>query len=230
MGAVQDYTQHWDEKFRTRDWGRWPPEDLVRFMGRNYKHVDRGGIRVLEVGCGPGANVWFLYREGYGVAGIDGSPAAIDIAARRLAQEGTVINTQAADLRVGNFSVLPWPDASFDVVVDVFSVCSNPVDVIEKTLTEIRRVLKPGGQFYSKQWGRNTTGYGQGAALEANTYDDIPYGPCCGMGLTHFFDLKEIEALFGRYFTVKAIETVTRKEVATGQIIEEHHCQFIKAT
>ena len=35
-----DYTGHWDEKFRSRAWGRYPPEDLVRFMGRNWRDAD----------------------------------------------------------------------------------------------------------------------------------------------------------------------------------------------
>ena len=47
------YSAHWDDKFRSRAWGRYPPEELVRFMGRNYANLsptNRADINVLEVG------------------------------------------------------------------------------------------------------------------------------------------------------------------------------------
>jgi len=36
-------------------------------------------MRVLEVGCGNGANLWFLTFEGYDAFGIDASQAALDV-------------------------------------------------------------------------------------------------------------------------------------------------------
>ena len=130
MQTERDYNQHWDDKFSSREWGRYPPEDLVRFVGRNFKVADRSEITVLEVGCGPGANVWFLHREGYRVAGIDGSPAAIDKARIRIEAENEQLNRLNPDLRVGNFSSLPWAEQSFDLVIDIFSIYANTIDVI----------------------------------------------------------------------------------------------------
>src|SRR6218665_938871 len=71
ISTAPHYTGHWDEKFRSRSWGRYPPEDLVRFMGRRFRAADKGAVKVLEVGCGPGANLWFMHREGFAVHGID---------------------------------------------------------------------------------------------------------------------------------------------------------------
>ncbi len=224
-----DYTGHWDEKFRCRAWGRYPPEDLVRFMGRNWRDADKAAVKVLEAGCGPGANLWFMHREGFAVHGIDVSPAAIDIARARLAHENVGIPSPAPDLRVGNFSRLPWPDTHFDAAVDIFALYANTTDVIRATLAEIARVLKPGGLFYSKLWGTGCTGYGQGRQLEPGTYDDIPEGPCKGMGISHFFTREEIAPLFGDWFEANAIDTVQRTDMAANQRIEEFHCQFRRA-
>ena len=47
MNPADDHTRHWDEKFASRSWGRYPPEDLVRFMGRSFRGVDKAGVRVL---------------------------------------------------------------------------------------------------------------------------------------------------------------------------------------
>jgi len=229
MSAADDYTRHWDEKFRSRAWGRYPPEDLVRFMGRRFRNAEKGSVRVLEVGCGPGANVWFLHREGYAVSAIDVSPAAIDLAGERLRRENKDLGSPEADLRVGNFATLPWPDRHFDVVVDIFALYANTVDVLTKALAEIARVLKPGGLLYTKQWGTRTTGYGSGKALEPGTFDAIPEGPCAGMGVSHFFDRGEVERVFGRFFAPVAIDTVLRSDVAAEQQLEELQCQFRKA-
>ena len=223
-----DYTNHWEEKFSTRAWGRYPPEDLVRFMGRNFKNADKKNVRVLEVGCGPGANLWFLHREGFAVSAIDVSPTAIDLAGKRLEKENKDIPSPAPDLKVGNFEKLPWKDGHFDVVIDIFALYANTNEVIASALTEISRVLKPGGLFYTKLWGANTTGYGEGKQLEDATFDDITSGPCSNMGVSHFFNREEIDALFGTFFKATAIDVISRSDVTANQQIEEFHCQFKK--
>jgi ubiquinone/menaquinone biosynthesis C-methylase UbiE len=225
---MDDYSRHWDKNFGTRAWGRYPPEDLVRFMGRHFRTADKSAVRVLEVGCGPGANLWFMHREGFAVHGIDVAPAAIDIAGKRLARENHGIPSPPPDLRVGNFSRLPWADAYFDVAVDIFALYANTSSVIRQALTELARVLKPGGLFYSKLWGTESTGFGQGRQLETGTFDDIPEGPCRQMGVSHFFTREEIDAVFGNFFSVTAIDRVVRSDVGANQQIEEFHCQFTR--
>ena len=112
----------------------------MRFRGRRFRDADRKAGRVLEAGCGPGANLWFMHREGFAVHGIDVSPTAIDIAARRLATENAGIPSPQPDLRVGNFSRLPVPYVPFDRVVDIFALCCNTLPVIRQALAEIGRV------------------------------------------------------------------------------------------
>jgi len=153
MTYADNYNQHWNEKFSARPWGRYPPEDLVRFMGRNFKSAQKDLIKVLEVGCGPGANIWFLNREGFSVSGIDVSPVAIEIARERVYSENRDIGSREPDLRVGNFKLLPWSDNYFDVAIDIFALYANTREVISEALDEIARVLKPGALFYSKVFG-----------------------------------------------------------------------------
>ncbi|MDD5304094.1 MAG: class I SAM-dependent methyltransferase [Elusimicrobia bacterium] len=136
----------WDELFRKNEWGRYPPEELVRFVARNfYKAPDRAAVRFLELGCGPGANLWFLAREGFSATGIDGSAVALDRARRRLDGEGL-----KAELTLGDASKLPYPDASFDCVLDVECIYANSWEDSLRILAEARRVLKPGGLLFSK--------------------------------------------------------------------------------
>jgi len=50
----------WEELYRTKRWGRYPPEELVRFVARTFPAP--AGRRAIDLGCGGGANTWFLAR------------------------------------------------------------------------------------------------------------------------------------------------------------------------
>ncbi len=78
----------WEDIFRSQAWGKYPSEDVIRFVARNFYTVpERDAIRILEVGCGPGANVWYIAKEGFSAYGIDGSTTAITICRQRMAAE-----------------------------------------------------------------------------------------------------------------------------------------------
>src|SRR6187401_769753 len=58
-----------------------------RVLGEVERHVRRGG-RVLDLGCGPGADDETLARAGYDVTAIDWSPAMVEQASGRIARAG----------------------------------------------------------------------------------------------------------------------------------------------
>lgn len=204
---------YWENIFAQRTWGAYPPEELVRFIARSFRAVpDRSQVRVLEIGCGPGPNIWFLAREGYAAAGIDGSPTAIRQAEARLQAE----HLPAADLKVGNFSSLPWPDASFDAVLDIEALYANRMQTIRETVAEIARVLKPGGLFFGKMFGDQSTGSDSGVMLEPGTMSKPTAGPCVGNEVAHFFSREELQALFAG-FSRLAVDRVHRTD-GSGQV------------
>jgi SAM-dependent methyltransferase len=103
---------------------------------RPYDHVLRAanigpGTTVLDCGCGAGRFVHLATERGAQVAGIDAAADLVDIAARRAPQ---------ADLRVGDFEALPWPDGSFDVVTG-FSTFQFADDHV-RALGEARRASR----------------------------------------------------------------------------------------
>jgi hypothetical protein len=54
----------WENIFSSIPWGKYPPEELIRFVARNfYAALQRNRIKLLEMGCGPGANLWYMARE-----------------------------------------------------------------------------------------------------------------------------------------------------------------------
>jgi SAM-dependent methyltransferase len=189
----------WDQLFANLNWGKYPPEELIRFIARTFPEIEkRTFLCALEVGCGPGANLWYLAREGFKIAGIDGSARAIDLARQRLRAEKLNVPCKA-DLRVGNFATLPWAADQFDVVIDIEAIYCNTMPIIRSVIAEIERVLKPGGWFFAKMFGPKTTGATSGSRLEVRTTEKPLTGPLAGMGVTHVFTEREIRKEFSGF-------------------------------
>ncbi|HHQ4659139.1 TPA: class I SAM-dependent methyltransferase, partial [Aeromonas hydrophila] len=99
---------------------RYPNESLIGFLASNFYHLsqkERGECRILEIGCGSGANIWMLAKEGFETWGIDLSSAGIELCKQVIASWN--VNAQ---LDVGSMTELPYPDGYFDAIVDVVSM------------------------------------------------------------------------------------------------------------
>jgi ArsR family transcriptional regulator len=99
------------------------------------------GVTVLEIGIGTGGLLTELADRASQVIGVDHSPAMLEEARRRL----TAAAITGVELRLGEMSHLPLPDASVGCVVAnmVLHHAANPAQV----LSEIRRVLARGGSL-----------------------------------------------------------------------------------
>jgi ubiquinone/menaquinone biosynthesis C-methylase UbiE len=99
----------------------------------------------VDLGCGPGYLVLEMARHASGlrVTGIDLSEKMLSDARQAAQQAGLA---DRVDFRLGNVEEIPFPDQSLDLVISTLSLhhWTNPV----KVLSEIDRVLKPGGAFY----------------------------------------------------------------------------------
>nr|WP_083661293.1 methyltransferase domain-containing protein [Actinophytocola xanthii] len=94
---------------------------------------------VLEVAVGTGLNLPF-YPAQARLTGIDISEAMLDIARDRAAELD-----RSVTLRQGDAHALPFPEASFDMVVCTFGLCAIPD--VEAAVGEMARVLRPGGRL-----------------------------------------------------------------------------------
>ncbi len=102
----------------------------------------RPGILLLEVGFGRGEFLCHCAKRGAKVAGIDYSPAALEIATETMAE------FPEADLRVADCRDLPFEDNSFERIYsgDVLEHINMEDGVV--MLREMQRVLKPGGFLF----------------------------------------------------------------------------------
>jgi ubiquinone/menaquinone biosynthesis C-methylase UbiE len=101
------------------------------------------GDHILDVGCGPGALIHALAEhtpDGL-IAGIDTSPVILQQATKRNVQ---LIQRGQVQLQRASALALPFADATFDIALSANSVQLWPDQLAG--VTEMRRVLKPGGQ------------------------------------------------------------------------------------
>jgi ubiquinone/menaquinone biosynthesis C-methylase UbiE len=99
---------------------------------------DVTGHRVLDAGCGSGPILADLRDRGAVVTGFDSSAGMLEQARRRLGADADLFLADLAD-------PLPFPDGTFDDVV--VSQALHYLADWGPTLTEFRRVLKPGGRL-----------------------------------------------------------------------------------
>lgn len=133
--------------------------------------------RVLEIGFGPGNDIARASRAAAYVAGVDHSEVMLRMASKRNAQ---AIQEGRVKLELGTAGQLPYPEAQFDRVFAINSAQFWKDSV--KTLTEVRRVLKPSGwvvlavQPRSKNATEETArqaGIGLSKALAAAGFEDV---------------------------------------------------------
>src|SRR3954451_6506239 len=98
----------------------------------------RAGERVLDVAAGNGNVTLAAARRFARVTSPDSVPALLDGGRRRAAAEGLDVSFEAADAEA-----LPYPNASFDIVLSTFGVMFAPEH--ERVASELLRVCHPGG-------------------------------------------------------------------------------------
>ncbi|MGO9383003.1 MAG: phthiotriol/phenolphthiotriol dimycocerosates methyltransferase [Mycobacterium sp.] len=117
-----------------------PNRLCIQQYHRTATQADLGGKRVLEVSCGHGGGASYLFRTLHPASytGLDRNGAAIAFCRRRHSLPGL-------DFVHGDAQNLPFPDQSFDAVINVEA--SHCYPQFPRFLAEVARVLRPGGHF-----------------------------------------------------------------------------------
>jgi len=102
-------------------------------------------MKVLDVACGTGNVTLPAARAGATLTGVDIAPNLLEQARARAAKEGLRIQFDEGDAES-----LPYPDASFDMVLSMFGAMFAPRP--EVVAAELLRVCRPGGLIAMGNW------------------------------------------------------------------------------
>lgn len=127
------------------------------------------GWRILDVGCGDGR--WLRRMVDYGADPAD--VVGIDISDVRF-KTGVAKNPLISMLKTDG-EVLPFKDASFDLVTQFVCFSNIPTDALRRrTAGEVARVLRPGGYVFWWELLRSTAASDVNAPLDPADYFDWP--------------------------------------------------------
>ena len=217
---MKAFDKVWEQIHTDKAWGKYPNEDVVRFMARNFYHFDRTNVKVLDLGCGGGANSFFLAKEGFDTYAIDGSSIAIEKTRKYMQENGLSITCCK-----GDFISLPYESEFFDAVIDSGAIiCGGTTSNIKIVVNECYRVLKPEGKILSTGlFTMKCTGAGTGEKVGVNTFRNEIEGSLRNTGTVHYFTKEEINDIYGSAgFNIVSIDTTYRTDF-NGTVITEYY-------
>lgn len=163
------------------------------------------GLRLVDFGCGSGANTVLLADRGAQVCGVDISEQLIRLARRRMAVSGRV---GGAQFLVGSAHDLPLSNDSIDIVFGIAILHHLDLELVSR---EVHRVLRPGGRAIFKEPVRNSKVIRFVRSL-------IPYRAPDISPFEHPLTNEELDT-FGAPFTFRRSRSFVLPHVQLGQVL-----------
>lgn len=202
------FSPEWDKRYQElTHMSVWPWSDMVSNVMR-YARPMCPGFRVLELGCGAGANIPFFLSLGVEYFGIEGSPAIVEkLKERYPALKNNII---AADFTLG----IPF-DGEFDLVVDRASLTHNATVAIVRCLDAVYTKLKHGGKYVGIDWFSTAySDYRKGVAAEDEfTRTGYREGSFVDVGRVHFSDKPHLLDLFNQFEVLVLEHKIIQREI-----------------
>jgi len=117
------------------------PVDNCYFLAHDWK--EKGYETILDLGSGLGRHAIFFAKHGFTVSALDLSEYGVNYL--KIWADNENLNI---DVKLGDMLSLDYPDNSFDCVFAYHVISHTDSIGIKKIISEIERVLKPGGEVY----------------------------------------------------------------------------------
>ena len=164
-----DVVKRWDKAFETGSDKKFPSLDLVRLE----KWFFEGKLgRVLDYGCGSGTNMIYLLESGYQVDGVDASSEALSLVQKKLDTHPDIKYRSSLKHIPIESDSLPYQNEIFDYAI-CFSVLSllGSRARVQLLLSELGRVLKPGGKMIVDVNGPPSDFANKGPLVDEDVYE-----------------------------------------------------------
>jgi len=176
---VPTESKAWDWKKSAEEWWNVPSEESYYLLNR-WRSL--GFKRILDLGCGLGRHSIQFAKADFDVFSFDLSQDGIDELNRKASMNGLRIDSICGDMLS-----LPYLDDSIDCLLAYHVISHTDTVGIRKVISEMKRVLRPGGEFYvtfcsKNSWSFKDAGFPR---IDENTVRKIEDGP--ENGIPHFF-------------------------------------------
>lgn len=212
------FSEEWDRIYRAgQQLSVWPWSNVVSYVSRLIKRTKIE--RVLELGCGAGANIPFFLSKGIDYYAMEGSEYEVKSLKERFPE-------LSDHILCGDFTrSIPF-ETSFDLILDRAAISHNSLVDIQKTIEMASKLLRTGGIFLSLDW---QSVRGKIFADNKYEYSEVDAhtriytsGDFENMGKIHFFDFEEIQDLFAGYRLTEALEKSEQSYISSdsGNIVQ----------
>ncbi|EDU36134.1 class I SAM-dependent methyltransferase [Clostridium sporogenes] len=201
----------WEEIYsKGQQLNRYPFDCVVSFIFKNYpRNKQKKDIKILEVGCGAGNNLWFAAREGFNVTGIDISESVIDYAKKRFQKDEL-----KGKFIVGNFDEIANLKEKFDLIIDRAAITNICLDEAKKCVTSIRKALNTDGVMFFNAYSDKHSSCSSGKYSNNGMVTDIQ-NRFSNIKELYFYGRRDIFELFKEGWKIESIQhTETTEQIS----------------
>ena len=186
------FSNEWDERYQENThMSIWPWSDLVSLVMRNKPRKKH--FKVLELGCGAGANIPLFVSLNADYYAVEGSQTIVS----KLHQQYPQLKN---NIIIGDF-INYIPNEKFDLIVDRSSLTCNNEKAIIKTLKNCNEKLSVGGKFIGIDWFSTMHSDSKKGVQAEDVWTRKDMLDCGfeGTGRVHFSDEDHLNNLFKHY-------------------------------
>lgn len=182
------------------------PAKEIYFLSEIWR--DKGFKDILDVGIGYGRNALYLAKQGFNVSGFDLSEKSVNVTKEKAIEQGVFLS----DVRVADMLNFPYENESFDCLFALNVISHTDIIGFNKILSEIKRVLKVGGEAYFTVGSKKSFWFNNPVCkfVDENTRIRVEDGP--ENGIPHFYiDDEDCFTLFNDFkiIEIKEVRTLT---------------------
>lgn len=177
------------------------PSEESHYLADRWR--EKGLTELLDLGCGLGRHSIFFARRGFRVSAFDLSEEGARHLTDWAEREGLDV-----DVRVADMLEMPYPDGAFDCAFAYHAISHTDSKGIRTILSEIRRVLRPGGEAFLTLCSKESRSFRDAGypKLDENTVVKNGGGP--EDGVPHFYaEMKDVPELLNGFRLIRARHT-----------------------
>jgi len=202
------FSKEWDKRFKENThMSIWPWSNLVSYVMR-YAKPDKPKFKVLELGCGFGANVPFFESLKVTYYAIEGSETIV----KKLHQKYPHLKGR---IKLGDFTRNFYFEQKFDLIVDRSALTHNSTVAIKKGIENIYKHLSKNGRYIGIDWfSTNHSEYQNGMPTDdIYTRTNYTEGNFANVGRVHFSDKAHLLDLFHQFEIIVMEHNIVKREI-----------------